>query len=171
MASKFFDVVRDAAVPQTMKSLRSFLELLNWQRNFNANYAQKVRPLQQLLRGKSLIREQWEAKHTSLFQQLQAELTSAPTVAHPDFDKRFHIFTDASDYALGRYWYNTKIKIGKTACRFQGAQEKLLCYFSRQFKDVETNYSISEKELLGVVEGMEACCPFVFGRPVKLYKD
>ena len=60
---------------------------------------------------------------------------------YPDFTKPFDLFTDASDIQLGA----TLVQEGKP-----------LGFFTRKLNSAQRNYSVGEKELLSIVEGLKA---------------
>ena len=61
-------------------------------------------------------------------------------LAYPDFNKRFYIHTDASDYQLG-------------AVIIQEA--KPIALYSRKLTKTQERYTVTEKELLSIVETLK----------------
>ena len=68
-------------------------------------------------------------------------LSKEAILAYPDFTKTFHLYTDASDFQLGV----TLIQEGKP-----------LGYYTRKLNKSQRNYTVGEKELLSVFEGLKA---------------
>ena len=58
----------------------------------------------------------------------------------PDFHKPFVVYTDASDYAMGA-----------ALCQEHDGKMCVVAYCSRGFAGPERNYSVQEKECLGIV--------------------
>ena len=55
-----------------------------------------------MLREKFLQKKfKWPDDREDAFQQLKIKLTSTPVLASTQFNKRFHIFMDASKFAVG----------------------------------------------------------------------
>ncbi|KAI0520448.1 hypothetical protein KFK09_007923 [Dendrobium nobile] len=79
--------------PRTITEVRSFIGLANFYRRFIKGFSIIVAPITNCLKEKSL---QWTPEQERSFQTLKAALTSAPVLAIPDFNKPFHIDTDAS---------------------------------------------------------------------------
>ena len=68
-------------------------------------------------------------------------LTDEATLGYPDWNKPFDLYTDASDLQLGA----TLVKNGRP-----------LGYYTRKLNTAQQNYTVGEKELLGIVEGFKA---------------
>lgn len=78
----------------------------------------------------------WSEKCTNAWKMLSVALQSATLMHHPDFDKPFHVFSDASIIALGGVIMQT--------------QDKELCpiaYIARKLTSAEVNYTTTEQEL------------------------
>ena len=61
-------------------------------------------------------------------------------LSFPDFNKEFHIYTDASDYQLG-------------AVIMQ--DHKPLAFYSRKMNGAQRRYTTGEQELLSIVETLK----------------
>nr|GEY41524.1 reverse transcriptase domain-containing protein [Tanacetum cinerariifolium] len=75
------------------------------------------------------------------FQTLKRKLTEAPILVAPDWDLPFELMCDASDFAIGAVLGKQKAK------QFQSIH-----YASKTMTDAQAHYTITEKELLSVVE-------------------
>ena len=75
------------------------------------------------------------------FKKATEMIQSEVKLAFPDFSKPYHLYTDASNTQLGA----TLVQDGKT-----------LCFYRRKLNDSQINYTVEEKELLGIVEGLKA---------------
>ncbi len=67
------------------------------------------------------------------FDMVKSALTSAPTLALPDFDKPFELWCDASDLGVG-------------AVLLQGGRP--IAFESRRYIPAEKNYTVTEQEAL-----------------------
>ena len=61
-------------------------------------------------------------------------------LAYPDFSKKFEIHTDASDYQLGAVI---------------SQEGKPIAFFSRKLTQAQRNMTVTEKELLAIVETLK----------------
>ena len=62
-------------------------------------------------------------------------------LAHPNFEKHSNLYTDAIDLQVGA----TLVQDGK-----------LIDFFTRKLNSAQLNYTVGEKELLGIVKGFKA---------------
>ena len=61
-------------------------------------------------------------------------------LSFPDFSKPFHLYSDTSDRQLGA----TVVQEGKP-----------LGFYTRKLNPAQKNYTVGERELLGIVEGLK----------------
>ncbi|KAE8223583.1 hypothetical protein CF326_g8172, partial [Tilletia indica] len=108
--------VRALPRPRNLQELYHTLGLFSYYRTFIPRYTQRAAPLTALTRGLSykkvgstwrLMRSdgspttkqaellQWSEIHDRAFQDLKDALVNPPTLAHPDYDRPFLLYTDA----------------------------------------------------------------------------
>ncbi len=73
--------------------------LAQYYRQYVKDYADVARPLYDMLKDDAL--EYWGLAQQPAFDNLKEKLISEPIRAHPNFDKSFKLYTDASDIGLG----------------------------------------------------------------------
>ena len=96
---KQIEKVNEWPVPTDVSEVRSFLGLANYFRKFIQGYSQLVLPLTALTNRRAVF--EWTPECQSAFERVKALLTSVPVLKMPDWDRRFEVVTDASDFALG----------------------------------------------------------------------
>lgn len=119
--------------PKNTTDLQSFLGLLNWYRDHIPNFASIAQPLYSLT-GKREY--EWRKEHQKAFEKLKQASRTAVTIYNFDPIKDLHVYTDASQYALGAILVQDKAPIA---------------IISRSLSPAERNYTTQEREVLGVV--------------------
>lgn len=152
------DAVAKISRPRNVKELKSFISMANYYRNFIAGFSEIAEPMNRLLRKK--IPFIWSELCEESFLLLKEKLTSSPVLAYPDFDKPFHLTTDASNFALGAV----------LSQEYDG-EDRVVGYASRILNPAERNYNTSEKELLSVVYGCSVFRCYLYGREFVLFTD
>jgi hypothetical protein len=95
------------------------------------------------------------------FEKLKVALSTAPILAHPDFDKQFILYSDACRKGIAGALY----QVG------DDGKEHPILFISRGLTDAETRYSATELECLAVVWCLHKLEHFVDGSQLKLYTD
>ena len=88
------DKVNLFPIPKTRRQLQRFLGLANSNRRFVSNYSVICAPLNQLTSSK--VPFCWKKNHQEAFENIKKQLSEAPGLMPPKWDKEFHIRTDAS---------------------------------------------------------------------------
>ena len=143
-------------VPGTVKQLQSFQGLCNYFRRFLPGFSTLSAPLTALTRKEAPW--VWISACQTAFDTIKRQLTTAPVLQFPDFDKPFTVVSDAS-------------LLGTGAVLLQ--DEKPVCYTSSKFNSAELNYSTTEQELLAVLRAfVEWRCYLEGGKfPVTVVTD
>lgn len=152
------DAIKYWPVPVNIKQLRSFLGLCSYYRKFILNFAKVARPLNSMTENKPFL---WTDECNTAFQQLKSKLMHSPVLAYPDPQgSEFILDTDASNKA-----------IGSVLSQIQDGKEKVIGYFSHALGKSETNYCVTRKELLAIVESIKHFHCYLYGRKFRLRTD
>ena len=135
--------VKTIPAPKNQHTVRQFLGLANYYRKFVNGFSKIAAPLNNLLKNETKF--VWDQACQSAFDELKTALTSAPILIYPNMDKPFILTTDASGTALG-YILSQLGEDGK---------EHVIHYGGRSLKEFEKKWSVSEQEMLGVLEGIK----------------
>ena len=135
--------IRQAPRPMTQKQVRSFLGMTGYYRSFVKDYNTVALPLYDLLKKGCNSQVSWGATQEAAFLTLKEALCSQPILRLPDKDRPFILRTDASEEGVGAVLLQD----------FDGAPYPV-AYHSRRLSQAERNYSVVERELLAVVEGV-----------------
>ncbi len=77
-------------------------------------------------------------------------------MAYPDYTQGFDIYTDSS-----------KLQIGAVITQ----NNRPLAFFSKKLSPAQQKYSMTEQELLAIVETLKEFKGMLWGQPMMLYKD
>lgn len=143
----------DIQAPTNLTEVRSFIgKLLYYQRGL-PDLQRTLEPLHQLLRGTKQKNKRnvkgkfrWGEQHQHAFEKARKLLAEATTLYHPDIRKPFELLCDACDYGVG------------AALVQEDAQgiKRPIAFMSKLLTRTQRNYSVTEKELLAVLLGLEA---------------
>ena len=112
-------------MPENQKQLRRWLGMTAYWKKFIWQYAKICQPLYRLLRRN--VKWNWTNECTEAFMTLRENLTTAPLLAAPDFNKTFYVTTDASGQAIAFY-----------LSQFDDEnKEHVICYGGRSLRDAE----------------------------------
>ncbi|KAL1138334.1 hypothetical protein AAG570_008398 [Ranatra chinensis] len=90
--------VKELPEPTNLKGLMSFLGMVNFYRRFINGLADKVEPMTKLLKKNTIF--QFDDKAKEAFNWCKNALSTVPILQFPDFEKRFILTTDASQFAI-----------------------------------------------------------------------
>ena len=87
--------------PRDSTALRGFIGTVNYYRDMWPSRAHILKPLTDLSGMKKRQKLDWTPAMNSAFIKMKNLMAMDALAAYPDHNKRFDIFTDASDYQLG----------------------------------------------------------------------
>ena len=85
--------------PTTPKQVKAFLGLVRYYRKFIKGFAKIVKPLTMLTRHE--VKYEWTPVHHTAFLHLKEAIIQGPILLYPDPDKKYIVYTDASDDVCG----------------------------------------------------------------------
>ena len=156
--------IRDAPRPSTKMQIKSFLGLAGFYRRFIPNFSSIASHLTDLTKkNKPNSIKDWQDHHERAFQTLKNRLTSSPILRLPVFqeDKPFVLRTDASDIGLGALLLQD----------FEGEGRLPIADASKKLLPRERNYSVIERECLGIIWGVEKFRTYLYGVEFLLETD
>ena len=84
--------------PTTLKQVRAFLGLVRYYRKFIKGFTKIAKPLTLLTRQQ--VKFEWTPEHHTTFLHLKEAIVQAPILHYPNPDKRYIVYTNASDRLL-----------------------------------------------------------------------
>jgi len=152
-------IVKEFPTPMTQKQVRSFIGLGNYYRRFVRNFSQITAPLRELLKEDSEFK--WTGECQKSFEALKEALTTAPVLVLPRFDKPFMLTTDASTTGLA-YILSQRDEYGR---------EQVVSYGGRGVRPAESRWTITELEMLAVVEGTKHFHTYLASNEFEIFTD
>lgn len=139
--------------------VQRFMGLTNYFRRFIRDYAQKARPLYNLL--KKAVTFQFDDTCRNAFNRLKSELTSYPVLRlyNPTAETELHTDASAAGFAA--------ILLQK----HYGKEWAPIAYYSQATNDAETRYHSFELEMLAMVKAIERFHVYLYGIEFKVITD
>jgi hypothetical protein len=98
----------------------------------------------------------WDSIHQHAFDSLKASIAKETVLAYPDFSQPFEIYTDAS-----------LMQLGAVITQDNGPIE----FFGRKLSKTQQKYSVTEIELLAIVETLKEFKGMLWGQDIKVYTN
>ncbi len=133
---KKIDAILHMDCPHNATELRMFIGCVNYYQDMWPSCAHILKPLTDQSGLKKRAPINWTDEMQQAFDKMRALMAADALAAYPDHNKRFDIYTDASDFQLG-------------ACIVQ--EGRPVAYFSQKLSKSQQNYTVMEKEML-------SCC-------------
>jgi hypothetical protein len=100
---------------------------------------------------------QWDSIHQQVFDDVKAAIAKETVLAYLDFSKPFEIYTtDASSMQLGPMITQ---------------DNRPIAFFSRKLSEMQQKYSVTEIELLAIVETLKEFKGMLWGQEIQFYTD
>ncbi|GFH56268.1 hypothetical protein CTEN210_12744 [Chaetoceros tenuissimus] len=146
--------------PKTMKQVKRFIGMIQYYRDIWPRRSHVLAPIVDLTKGytknKKNKRIQWTQACEKAFKDIKALIAKETMLAFPDFSKKFTIHTDASDLQLGAVI---------------SQEGRPLAFYSRKLSQAQKNYTVTEKELLSIVETLKEFRTILLGFEIEVFTD
>ena len=149
--------------PETDTQLMSFLGFANYYREFIKGYADKIYPMQRLMRNKGK-KFPWTDEAQVSFENIKRELCEAPVLGMPTEKGMFVLDTDASVVAISGILHQEQEWNGRTVLR-------PIAYGSKVLSDTEMKYGAPKAEMFAVITFVEKYRAYLGSAPFKLRVD
>jgi hypothetical protein len=159
----YIDKVNDFPKPETVRQLREFLGLINFQRKFLQHCSEIQKPLSALTGGAKTKKLIWTTEMLEAFERLKEVMSQNIELAFPDYGptaEKLELWVDASHRGAG-------------ACltQVQEGELRIIAFASTTFNKAQSNYSILEKELAAMRWGIKNFRSFLYGAEFVLRTD
>src|SRR6266576_2602635 len=153
--------IRSYPVPKCKREFLSFLGMINYFRSFIPRCAEISKILIEI--SKANVKFKWTEEAQKAFEELKNILANAILQSHPDFDKPFYLFTDASIKGIAGIIYQIVDEDLMQLCPVACA--------SRVLNKAEENYPIYELEFLAVIFTLKKYYYMLAGANIYLHTD
>jgi RNase H-like domain found in reverse transcriptase/Integrase zinc binding domain len=143
--------IRDWPTPNTVKQVRGFLGFANFYWRFIKKFSKLVLPLNNLLWKD--MKFNWNHKCQEAFETLKGQFLQEPMLMMPDHSKPFQIESDASKYTSGAVLTQMDIN----------GDRHPVAFLLKTFTDMEWQYEIYDRELLGIVQALKEWRHYIQG--------
>ena len=153
--------------PENVKGLRRFLGIVQYYRDLWEKRSDMLAPLTDLVGecGETKVTKKnktkkkpwrWDQVHQDAFDAIKRTIVREVILAYPDFTQRFDIYTDASKTQLGAVITQNN---------------RPIAFFSRKLTPAQQKYSVTEFELLSIVETLKEFKGMLWGQNIRVYTD
>ena len=153
--------------PKSVRELRRFLGMVQYYRDLWARRSEMLAPLTSLVgecgHTKASLKKKakrkpwhWDDVHQQAFDDVKATIARDVSLAYPDYSKPFEIYTDGSKKQLGAVITQ---------------DNRPIAFFSRKLSETQQKYSITEIELLAIVETLKEFKGMLWGQRLIVYTD
>ena len=94
--------------------------------------------------------------HQTTFDNIKTAIAKDVVLAYPDYSHGFEIYTDSSKFQLGAVITQNN---------------RPLAFFSRKLNTAQQKYSVTEQELLAIVETLKEFKGMLWGQTITVYTD
>ncbi len=129
--------ILDWPEPKTVHEVRSFHGLATFYRRFIKGFSTIAAPLTDCLKRESF---EWSVAAQASFENLKKDLTIAPILAVPDFDKTFELDCDASGVGIGGVL---------------GQESKPITYYSEKLSGLRLRYCTYDLEFYAIIQSLK----------------
>ena len=153
--------------PNNVKELRQFLGMVQYYQDMWAKHSEMLAPLTDLVGACGEMKTtkknktkklpwRWDPIHWQAVDDVKATIAKDVVLAYLDFTKPFEIYMDASMMQLGAVITQ---------------DNRPIAFFSRKLSETQTKYSVTEIELLAIVETLKEFRGMLWGQTIKVYTN
>ena len=146
-------------VPRTVKQVRSFVGTCNYYRQVVPQFAKIAQPLTVLTRKHAKF--VWGEAQQQAFDKLKQMLVSSHVMAHPDPNKPYLLYTDASQTCIGAILCQAD----------ESGTEKVIQYISHQLNSAQCKMATVEQEAYAIVYALQKLRHYLLGAKFTIFTD
>ena len=148
------EAIKAILPPTNRKQLRRFIGLINFQKEMWPGRSKMLAPLTRLTSKN--VPFKWTDLEQKAFDDIKKHITKDTLLTYPNFNKPFDVHTDASDKQIGAVI---------------SQDSRPIAHFSRTLNSAQKNYTVTDKELLSIVEVLKEYRSILYGHTINVYTD
>ena len=133
--------------------MRDFIGLVNYYRDMWSKRSHLLHPLTELTLNR--LKFKWAYAEQKAFDEIKCIVARYTLLAYPDLNKRFDIHMNARNYQL-------------VAVIIQYVNP--ITFYRRKLTVPQTGYTVTENELLNIVENLMEFCTILRGQKLNIYR-
>ena len=159
ITSRYKSKIDNIPIPKTKKQLQRFIGLVQYLHKFIPALQLQLAPFHALIhKNRKFI---WTDDCNTLFHSIKTKIQNASFLVHPNMDKEFEVYCDASINGIGAV----------LAQRDDDGQLQVVQFSSKLFNSTQRNWHVSEQEIYAVIHAVEKWRPYLIGKRFKVYTD
>jgi hypothetical protein len=154
------EVIKDLPIPTNVRGIKHVVGMASFFRKHVPNFSTIVEPLTRLTRKEGKF--EWGEEQDEAFTKVKQILSEKPVLIFPNYDKVFHIFTDASNVGQGGalMQYNEELSVYQA-----------IAYCSRTMSASERKWPAVQAELGAIIYALRQFKPYIFMAEIELHCD
>ena len=152
--AKKVEAIQQLQPSKMHKQLCHFIGLINYYRDMWKHRLEALAPLSSLTSKNK--KYQWTDTERKAFERIKSIVSKDILLSYPDFNKPFDIHTDASKFQLGAVI---------------SQNQKPIAFYSRKLNHAQTRYTMTERELLSIVETLKEFQNILLGQQIRIFTD
>lgn len=148
------EAIKAILPPTNRKQLRRFIGMINFYKEIWPGRSKMLAPLTRLTSKN--VPFKWTEVEQKAFDEIKRKITKDTMLTYPNFNKPFDVHTDASDKQIGAVI---------------SQEGKPVAHFSRTLNSAQKNYTVTDKELLSIVEVLKEYRSILYGHAIRVYTD
>ena len=128
------EAIKAIVLPHNKRAMQFYLGKINFMRRFIFDFAQIVKPLQEMIKKDSNFK--WKKERKEAFEKIKEAITKAPTLRSPNFDNDFILYIFSFDHSI----------VAVLTQKNEDGEEFLVSFMSTGLQGAELKYSTIDKQ-------------------------
>ena len=154
--SKIIRAIEQIPLPHNKKGMQSFMGTINFVRSFVPDFAQIVKPLQQMV--KQSVQFKWTDSEKGALNKIKMFIAHAPSLKSPNFKNNFILYTFASDDSLPAVIMQKE----------EGGDEYPISFMSTGLQGAGLNYPAVDKQAYAVFKAVKQFRSYILNNRTKV---